>query len=525
MSNLSSIPFQCKLLIDLPKSDFGDFLRETFDFWNKCEPVRKAVESDLRAAALWAKHERERKKQGLLTETLPLASLDLDFAEPAVCALELSTGRPRMPSKLVFAFCMIRGWMGSICSGHVRDYMLESQSLSQMLEQLGIDRLPGATTILENINAVRPETLELIHRLHLRQMATEELDDFKKAYIDSTSVKASSDWPTDSRMLYKLLERALRLGETLPKFGLEPLRCVCSERWLEQIRTLDFQIALIGSKANAKTKRRKLYREIYHTVCKLLKKLMRCLAQRLRSFEKAAPQLTPWRREKAEELLKAICADTKAAAKVLEYSMQRIEENIGAPTHKKVLSIADESARIIVKGEREPVLGYKPQLARSGSGFVSALIIEEGNGSDAHALEPMVRACIGNTAQRLQQVSVDDGYAWKKGLEAVRELGVEDVSISGSKGKKLLGDELWNEPVYCQLRAGRSSAESLMYVLKHHFDFARMSRRGIKAVHSEMLEKVLAYNFSRGIWLRRQKKETPPKDKTPPKDETLPKAA
>jgi len=215
-------------------------------------------------------------------------------------------------------------------------------------------------------------------------------------------------------------------------------------------------------------------------------------------------------REKAMTALDNIRQDLLDAVKTLEQSEQRVEENIGTKARERVLSVADRSAAFIAKGEREPTIGYKPQLARSGQGFVTALIVESGNGSDSKALVPMVQRCIEKTGIIPESVSVDDGYASASGVEKVGDLGVAQVSVSGAKGKKLLEEKLWDDPVYTQLRADRSAVESLMYVLKYSYEFGRMGRRGLEAVQSEMVEKILAYNFARAVKLRRQRPLEPP---------------
>ena len=46
-----------------------------------------------------------------------------------------------------------------------------------------------------------------------------------------------------------------------------------------------------------------------------------------------------------------------------------------------------------------------------------------------------------------------------------------------------------------------------MVVLKHNHDFEDLKRCGIEAVRSELLEKVLAYNFFRIIYLRTKHSE------------------
>lgn len=45
--------------------------------------------------------------------------------------------------------------------------------------------------------------------------------------------------------------------------------------------------------------------------------------------------------------------------------------------------------------------------------------------------------------------------------------------------------------------------ESLMFTLKHGFDFGEVARRGLSAVHAELMEKALAYNICVTVRLRK----------------------
>ena len=51
--------------------------------------------------------------------------------------------------------------------------------------------------------------------------------------------------------------------------------------------------------------------------------------------------------------------------------------------------MSDPDAGFIAKGQRVPVIGYKPQLARSGAGFITGLLLPKGNASDSGQLVPM----------------------------------------------------------------------------------------------------------------------------------------
>ena len=368
---------------------------------------------------------------------------------------------------------------------------------------------PGVTTILENINTISESTLSLMHRLHLQRMAGEGLEDFLDLAVDSTSVSASSAWPTDSKLIYKLLRRAVCVSAKLKKYGFAELSSKCIDRWLEEIRKADFAIAMAAGRSGASRERKKAYRRLYVCACKIFERLFKKVLS-LRSKVGKSPDLTPLRREACQALVDQIAEDLVLASRKMHQSVDRIENGIKPKVRDRILSVADQSAAFIVKGQREPVLGYKPQLARSKNGLVTALIIEEGNGSDSKALAPLVKGSLSNTASPIATVTADDGYASKEGVEEVRSLGVEKVSISGAKGRNLLGEELWQDEHYQSLRDDRSAVESLMYVLKYCFAFDRMGRRGIESVRKEMYEKILAYNFARGLHLRSRQQGSPP---------------
>jgi hypothetical protein len=87
--------------------------------------------------------------------------------------------------------------------------------------------------------------------------------------------------------------------------------------------------------------------------------------------------------------------------------------------------------------------GGLPRKARSGSGFVTALVLPRGNAADSRHLVAMVKEQITNTGVIPAMTSADDGYSSHEGLEEVLHLGIKVVSISGAKGKKLTEVPQW----------------------------------------------------------------------------------
>ena len=155
----------------------------------------------------------------------------------------------------------------------------------------------------------------------------------------------------------------------------------------------------------------------------------------------------------------------------------------------KKLSVSDADVGFIAKGQRVPVVGYKPQVARSGAGFVTALLLPQGNAADSDQLVPMVDDVVRRTTVVPSVLSVDDGYASAANMAAMKARQIGVISINGSKGRALTTHADWKSVEYVLARDQRSAIESLMFTLKQGFDFGEVARRGLVAAYGELLEK------------------------------------
>jgi IS5 family transposase len=167
-----------------------------------------------------------------------------------------------------------------------------------------------------------------------------------------------------------------------------------------------------------------------------------------------------------------------------------------------------------------PVVGYKPQVARSGAGFVTGLLLPKGNAADSDQLVPMVDQVVRRTTVVPKVLSVDDGYASAANMAAMKVLKIEVISINGSKGRALTARADWNSDEYALARDQRSAIESWRFTLKQGFDFGEVARRGLAAAYGELLEKVLAYNLCHLARMRRAKAAVESDD-----EQALPQAA
>jgi hypothetical protein len=409
-----------------------------------------------------------------------------------------------MSPVLVCVLLVVRGRWGSVTDQDSQERLRDSLTLRAFLEAHDL-RLPARSTVHENLNVVSKRTLRLLFACEVMLAMNEGLDDFARYFLDSTAVEANSRHPTDSGNLSRSLHRAYHSGQKLDQFGLPQFRQWTMPRWLRSLRKLDFEISTAAGKPKSARKVKSLYRDAVEVGDKMIPKLLGELDWVRSQFDPA--QLPPSTRLQCETLLAQIEEDCMTAAILVCNIEKRVLEGANLEPWQRVPSLSDRSAAFIVKGGRPAVVGYRPQLVRSGNGLVVHLETPEGNAADSPQLVPCINAAIERTGCCPREVSVDDGYSSADGRQALLDRGIEIVSISGSKGKRITPPEDWDSLEYQVARNDRSSVESLMFSLKFTVEFGLLRRRGIEAVRCELLEKVIAYNLARIVVLRREKAE------------------
>ena len=344
-------------------------------------------------------------------------------------------------------------------------------------------------------NAVTNKTRLRILDAQIAQVLAFAWDDFAAMRKDSTHVEGNTEWPTDSHTLVALVARVVRVGASLPRFSLPAIASPRVRDHLVAMAKLDREIALAPqSKDRARRRRRSYQRLLWRAV-----RVRNILQEAVTHVEKSLASLDvlPSRKAMATRVAVRLRADVDALAKVIEHCEARVIFEQKVPVAEKVLSVSDPDVGFIAKGQRVPVIGYKPQLARSGGGFITGLLLPKGNASDSGQLVPMFDEVVRRTTVTPSVVSVDDGYASKANADAIRERNVDVISINGAKGYALTARADWESEPYADARCMRSAVESLMFTLKQGFDFGYVARRGLDAAYGELIEKALAYNTCR----------------------------
>lgn len=483
-----------KTLFGVPDTKLAKLINFSQETGSLYSEIYKRINADLDRKGLEKKKIRIKDKRYIANQT-GFLSEDLSCSEKIESRVTtLKTGRPRVSAEEVFIFICLRGYFDSVTSEEASERMIESLSLQIYYLDKG-KKMPRPKTINENLNAISSETMEYIHKCQLEEFLKEGLDDFSYAVFDSTSVHGSSSWPTDAAVIYRLFNRIRKQSSKFEKFGLKNISIKYPDKWLNELSKLLFKINNAkGTSGNPKKEKvkpdYKQYLRVAHKMNEFYIRHIAKIGELINSVE-----LKPSEKLKLLSLYEHLEDDLLAVSAVLYYTEDRVFFGKKLPSSEKILSLSDTTVAFIKKGSRNSVIGYKPQLGMSKNGYVSALIIEPGNGADSVYFTPLVKKHIDNTGITPALVSADDGYSSAAGRKEAHELGVKDVSFSGAVGRKILGEELWKVEKYAEARRNRSAVEALMFSLKYTVHFGRLRRRGIEAVNCEMFGKVIAYNY------------------------------
>lgn len=490
MSNTFISPAQPCLFLSTPQTQFGLFLAEVRRLITLKPEILHAIDRDLDRHGMQKKAARIADKQ-YLNRQAQVPGLEQVEVRDQV-PLHLQTGRPRMSAEACLFFWMVCSYTGGPNCAETRDLLYESLSVWFFCLEAGIS-IPGKSTLSEMINAISDETRQLIMDGQIEIAGKENFDDFAKVQLDSTPVKANIAWPTDSGQIWKTIKGVDASFKKFRKQGLGSVDYKGQGALIGDLKFLDFRINCTPN--NKPEARKALYNELLEeaevgsqVLFEYYSKFAETLGQE--SFK-------PTKHVRLEKNLKKVRDDLENLERLIQHCHERINEGISRPVTERVLSNCDPDAAYMKKGNREPKIGYHPQLARSEQGFVTAIIVPKGYTSDASELQPLCEQAIRRTGRVPTDLSADGGYASKQNRNWLLEKGVINPSFSSSKGRKITPEEDWDSDTYRQLRRWRSAVEALMSQIKGLLGFGQVKKRGVERVRAELTDKVIVFNFLR----------------------------
>lgn len=494
-----------KLFLAVAASDLKSVVQEAHDLVLGCRGLLALIDADLDAHGRMKKALRLEDAAWVAGQTALLRGFSAGPTELDPRRLELTQGRPRTPAYVVLMAMLLRGYCGAgFKSCDVTTLMQESVTLQVILQNLGL-KMPGRSTLTELVNAVTNATRLRILDAQIARVAGLGWDDFSTMMQDSTHVEGNTKWPTDSRLIVTLTARMLRIGAALPRLALAALAAPKAHGHLAAMAKLDREIDLMPATKERPRQRRKRYGKLLWRAQRVRVELHDAITKVEASF--MTLDVLPSRKAMAGRAVVRLRSDLDALAQVIVNCEARVVREEKVPASDKQFSASDPDVGFIAKGQRVPVVGYKPQVARSGNGFLTGLLLAQGNAADSGQLVPMLDEVIARTGVVPKVLTIDDGYSSKENFKAVKARKVEVISMSGAKGRALTPPDDWESDAYAQARNGRSAVESIIFTLKQGFDFDHVARRGLDAAYAELLEKALAYNLCHMVRTRRALEE------------------
>jgi IS5 family transposase len=472
----------------------------------KFEPqICTLIQNDMDKAAKEAKKKREADKAWIKEQTPSLPEImqpmtSAEILQMDTKSLKLEVGRPRaLDGEAVLLFMLCRAYFDSVTSIDAVDRMRDSILLNEYLDARHMS-MPCRSSIHGHLNNISNATRNSIIQAQLRMIVQDGLEDSEKLAVDSFSMEGNTCWPTDSLMIRAHLKRAYHLMGKMDRFSLPSITDSCIEKWLKELHHIDFEMNCLAGKSNSTKKIKKLYVSYLKITDKTAARLIKHMEKHRGAWD--AAKFPPSKKNILNNITKNIEQDILNSLHIATYAKDRVFNGIVLPSKEKVLSLSEVSVAFIAKGGREPIIGYKPQIARSGKGFITAFELMKGNPNDATRLVPMVQQHIDNIRIIPKTVAVDDGYSSQDNVKKLKAMGVRTVSIGGSKGKRLISLDDWLDEEYKKARADRSAVESAIFTLRYKLNMHRFNRRGIEATQAEFSEKILVYNMLRADLIR-----------------------
>lgn len=320
---------QQKMFIGSPKTDFADFWRETDEFIQNHPDILESIKEDQRRVGRRKKELRIRDRRYEKKANGRMEGVEISEEKISEEALQLQGGRPRMSPWFVFMFLATRGYKGGVSTREFQDFVQESMTIHAALQRRG-EKMPGRTTISENLNAVSNRTRLLILEAQIEEIIEEGLDDFEKMTLDSTAVSSASEWPTDAVLIKKFIERVWKQGSSLQEnFGIPNFDRHWMQTWMKKMRRC---VLAINTASDGRT-RKKEYRRLFD----FAENAIQHLQEQRRDFEESVDyqSFKPSRREKLEEVRDGIREDLQKARKKVNNARSRVLEGEKVPSKKK----------------------------------------------------------------------------------------------------------------------------------------------------------------------------------------------
>ena len=393
---------------------------------------------------------------------------------------EQTKGRKGLSVESIFR-CMLLKQITGVSYKMLAFHLADSHSY-RTFARLDRDCQPGKSALSCNIRRMRAETLQAVFEKLAVYIHEKGTMDSNVLRLDSTVVKSNIAPPLDSQLLDDGIRVLSRLfSKSRDATGIK-LR-------LTDYRKTSRSLAA-GIFYTKKAEKDVLYEKLIPLAWKVIGQSEKAIRQ-VRQKCHADRMADSWIEQVKhfQHLLK----------KVIDQTQRRVFNDEEVPATEKIVSLFEPHTDIIVKGNRDIEYGHKVNLASDRHGFITAVMIEQGNPTDAQCFIPLLEKHQSLYGCVAQTTIADGGYASLDNVNKGRELGVRQVAFHKQNGVTLKAMGIQKKTLK-KLKDFRAGIEGNISELKRAFGATKALWKGEDGFMSFVWSSVISYNLTR--WVR-----------------------
>ena len=395
-------------------------------------------------------------------------------------------GRRQTPAEVVL-------WM--LILKHVRNWSYETLErevranvVYRSFCRIGMEKVPDAKTLVRLGQAVGPEAIRELHDRLVAIAQARKVIRGGKMRVDTTVVESNIHYPTDSGLLNdgaRVLTRTMKKIEQKAG-GLK--RKIRDRKRSVTKRVIAIAHALRHKGPAGEEKRRREYGELLHVTRQILGDTRRVL--------KEVDGLSRRRRGSVRDLCEHLKTMADRVRGVVHQTKVRIFGGV-TKSPEKIVSIFEPHTEIIRKGKagKPNEFGKLVQVQEAENQFITHYEISEHRPADQRLLIPAVE----NHQRKLGRVprllAADAGYYSRANEDAVKELGVDYVSIPNRSTRSEERRKLEKRPWFKNGQKWRTGCEGRISALKRRHGLARCRYHGLSGMQRWVGLGVIADNL------------------------------
>jgi len=395
-------------------------------------------------------------------------------------------GRRQTPAEVVLRMLIlkhVRNWSYETLEREVR-----ANVVYRSFCRIGMEKVPDAKTLVRLGQAVGPATIGELHDRLVAIAQARRVIRGGKMRVDTTVVESNIHYPTDSGLLNdgaRVLTRTMKKIER--KAGGWKRKIRDRKRSVTK-RVIAMAHALRHKGPEGEEKRRREYGE-----------LLQVTRQIVGDTRKVLEEVTGWsrrRRGAVRELCEHLQTMADRVRRVIHQTKTRIFGGV-TKSPEKIVSIFEPHTEIIRKGKagKPNEFGKLVQLQEAENQIITHYEVYEERPADQRLLIPAVETHQRKLGRAPKLVAADAGYYSRANEDAVKELGVDYISIPNRSTRSEQRRKLEKRPWFKKAQKWRTGCEGRISVLKRRHGLARCRYHGLPGMRRWVGLGVIADNL------------------------------